>query len=123
VEDEFMIAMLLEDYLSDMGHRVASHADTIDGALRLIETRDDIDAAILDMNLHGETIEPVALALTARRIPFCFITGYGFASAADHSDAPVIAKPFDFGAVERAVTSLMSRTSPARTHGHSAEDR
>jgi DNA-binding response OmpR family regulator len=108
LEDEPMISMLLEDYISDMGHEMAWQAETIDGALRLIEMHSNIDAAILDMNIRGELSDPVAEALKALRIPFCFMTGYGAGATTAFRDALVIGKPFDIFSVQQAVNMLLA---------------
>src|SRR5277367_2613682 len=75
VEDEFMIAMLIEDYLSELGHEMAWQTDNIQEALQIIGANDGIDGAILDMNLRGETVRPIADVLKAKGVPFCFMTG------------------------------------------------
>jgi CheY-like chemotaxis protein len=108
VEDEFMIAMLIEDYLSELGHEMAWHTDSIPEALQIIGANDDIDVAILDMNLRGETVQPVAEVLRAKQVPFCFMTGYGAGVATSHPDVPVISKPFDMAALHDAITILMA---------------
>jgi DNA-binding response OmpR family regulator len=110
VEDEFMIAMLIEDYLSELGHEMAWQTDSIPEALQIIASNDGIDGAILDMNLHGETVRPIAEELRARQIPFCFMTGYGAGAATSHPDVPVISKPFDMAALRDTITILMERS-------------
>jgi DNA-binding response OmpR family regulator len=106
VEDEVVIAMLLEDYLSDVGCTVAWHAQNLDEALRLAKTTKGIDGAILDMNLNGLAIDPVASVLAQRRIPFCFMTGYGSGAVTGFPEAPTISKPFDADAIMAVVTKL-----------------
>jgi DNA-binding response OmpR family regulator len=108
VEDEFMIAMLIEDYLSELGYEMAWQTDNIPEALQIIDNSDEIDGAILDMNLRGESARPIADALRAKRVPFCFMTGYGAAAATSHPDAPVISKPFDMSALRDALTTLLA---------------
>ena len=76
VEDELMIRMLLEDMLGELGYIVAAEAARIDEALDAANNA-DFDVAILDVNLNGEPILPVADALAARGTPFVFATGYG----------------------------------------------
>ena len=77
VEDEAMVSMMLEDMLAEFGCIVAGVAATVDEALALVQATPDIDAAILDVNLGGEMIYPVADVLVARHIPFVFSTAYG----------------------------------------------
>jgi DNA-binding response OmpR family regulator len=108
VEDEFMIAMLIEDYLSELGHEMAWQADNVPDALRIINSNDDIDGAILDMNLHGEAVGPITEALRAKCVPFCFMTGYGAGAATSHPDVPVISKPFDMAALRDTISILIA---------------
>lgn len=106
VEDEVMIGFLLTDYLEELGYVVARQADNIEDALRLATEETDFDAALLDVNLHGKHILPVAAALKARNVPFCLMTGYG-GVAEDRIDAPVLGKPFDAKALKSALESLI----------------
>src|SRR5215472_466185 len=87
VEDEFMIAMLIEDYLSELGYEMAWQTDNIPEALQITDDSNDIDGAILDMNLRGESARPIAEALRAKQVPFCFMTGYGAGAATSFPDA------------------------------------
>ena len=76
VEDEILIGMLLEDMLGELGYAIAATASRVDEAAAL--ARDgEFDAAILDVNLNGQDVYPVADILAARGIPFVFATGYG----------------------------------------------
>jgi DNA-binding NtrC family response regulator len=94
VEDELMIRMLLEDMLAELGYTVAAAAARLDEAMRVAREA-DFDVAILDVNLNGEPIAPLADALAARRLPFVFATGYGAAGIPDsHRDRPMLKKPF-----------------------------
>src|SRR4051812_36415564 len=78
VEDETLIAMMIEDLLADMGCIVVGAAATIAQALALLaDPAFQIDGALLDVNLGGEKVFPVADALAQRAIPFVFATGYG----------------------------------------------
>ncbi|MEZ0497745.1 response regulator [Sphingomonas sp. IW22] len=105
VEDEPLIAMMLEDFLDALGKEVAGTAETVASALDRVAAG-GIDAAILDVNLRGgEKSWPVADALAAADIPFVLATG-GDTVAPDHSSRPVLAKPFTMDGVERALSSL-----------------
>src|SRR5262249_37030057 len=75
VEDEVMIRMLLEDMLGELGYTVAAEAARIDEALEATKNA-DFDLALLDANLNGQPVSPVADALVARGPPFVFATGY-----------------------------------------------
>jgi DNA-binding response OmpR family regulator len=113
VEDEEMIAMLLEDYLQDFGCEVAGHATTVAAAISLIGEAGKLDAALLDMNLRGELVTPVAAKLAAANIPFCFMTGLGAGAATGFPDAPTIGKPFDQAQLKAALTRLFSKADAA----------
>ena len=95
VEDEALVAMLVEDALLDAGFAVLGPAATVEEALALLE-REAPDAVVLDLNLAGETSTPVADWLAARGIPYVIATGYGATGLpAGHQDAMVLAKPYD----------------------------
>lgn len=95
VEDEMMIALMLEDMLSDLGHDVVGLAMRLPQALAMAREA-AIDMAILDVNLDGRLSFPVAEILAARGVPFFFATGYGSAGVEPpFKDYPVIKKPFE----------------------------
>jgi CheY-like chemotaxis protein len=93
VEDEFIIAAMAEDMLTDLGATVIGPASTVAVALRLVETS-AIDAAVLDVNMDGERIDPVVEALGARSIPIVFATGYGERTLGRAQAAPILDKPY-----------------------------
>jgi CheY-like chemotaxis protein len=94
VEDEALVAMLVEDALAALQCEVIGSASRLGNARALAE-RDGFDLAILDLNLGGEPIYPVAEVLARREIPFVFLTGYGAAGVAEpFRDRPVLQKPF-----------------------------
>lgn len=107
VEDEPLIAMMLEDFVDTLGYVVAGIADNVAGALELVESG-GIDAAILDVNLRGgEKSGPVADALAALRIPFVFATGGGDEGIVErHRARPRLDKPFTMDRVEQALAAL-----------------
>lgn len=106
VEDESLVAMLIEDMLSDMGYEVVAVAARIDQALDLARSV-VADLAILDLNLAGQRTDAVAEVLRARGIPFMFATGYGAAGVAQEwSHAPVVQKPFQEAELSRALLKL-----------------
>ncbi|HCB74759.1 MAG TPA: transcriptional regulator [Sphingomonas bacterium] len=105
VEDEPLIAMMLEDFLDALGKDVAGTAETVSTALEEV-AKGGVDAAILDVNLRGgEKSWPVADALAERGIPFVLATG-GDTLAPAHADRPVLAKPFTMDGVEQALDAL-----------------
>jgi len=95
VEDEAMVAMMLEDMLGDLGCEVVGPAGSVARAQELAQNEATIAAAILAVNLGGLPIYPVAETLRARGVPFVFITGYGSADIDGRfADAPTVQKPF-----------------------------
>lgn len=107
VEDEPLIAMMLEDFLDALGRELAGSADSVELALELIE-QGGIDAAILDVNLrHGEQSWPVADRLSALGIPFVIATGgAGDTIAEAHRERPILSKPFTMSSVETTLDAL-----------------
>lgn len=94
VEDEPLVAMAIEDSLETQNVGVVGPAGTVAEALALI-AEGGIDAALLDVTLRGERVDPVADALSARNIPFVFTTGHGAAGLPKgHQHRPVLSKPF-----------------------------
>ena len=102
VEDEYLIRMLLEDMLADLGYDVAAAVGTIAEASELA-ANGDFDAAILDVNLDGQEIFPVADILAKRGLPFVFVTGYGERSLPDALSRP-----------PRAAEAVPGRTAQSR---------
>ena len=105
VEDEMIVAMLIEDILMDNGATVVGPAARVNKALDLLGT-EAVDAALLDVNLAGENTVPVAEELRRRGIPFAFATGYGAAGLPDgFTGQPLLQKPFQ----ERDLQEVISR--------------
>jgi PAS domain S-box-containing protein len=111
VEDAVLLAMELEMGLSGAGAHVIGPAYELEEAMALLDQ--PIDAAVLDANLNGHSVTPVAQALAARGVPFVFATGYGEAAGAPGGfDAPVIRKPYDVTQVAAAVAELLRVNTP-----------
>jgi PAS domain S-box-containing protein len=109
VEDAVLLALELEMGLSDAGAEIIGPAYELEEAMALLDQ--PIDAAVLDANLNGHSVTPVAEALAARKIPFVFATGYGEAGGGPGGfDAPVIRKPYDVTQVAAAVAELLRST-------------
>lgn len=105
-----MVAMMVEDLLSDLGYVVVDVAGTLSRGLTLAcDPSLALDGAVLDVNLGGEKVYPVAEALAIRRIPFIFATGYGVAGIApDFAHVPALAKPYDRSALEKVLTTTLN---------------
>ena len=109
VEDEAMVAMMLEDMLSDLGCVVVGVAGSVSSGLALADDDDvQLDGAVLDVNLGGETVYPVAAALKARGVPFVFSTGYARSGvAADYEGVPVLAKPYELSTLASGLAGVL----------------
>jgi CheY-like chemotaxis protein len=95
VEDEAMVAAMLEDMLAEFGCILAGVAATLSEALAEIQTATAIDAAILDVNLHGEKVFPVADILASRGVPIVFSTAYDPGDLPErYPRARIIQKPY-----------------------------
>ena len=106
VEDEPLIAMLVQDWIADMGHETVGPAYSLEQARALLDA--PLDGAIVDLTLGGESGRPIAEALAARGAPFVYSTG----RAEDQLDdlptaACVLHKPFSFEALEAAVRAML----------------
>jgi CheY-like chemotaxis protein len=111
VEDEYLIAMSLQDALETAGSIVVGPAPSVDKALQTIDSEPHIDAAVLDVNLGGALAYPVADMLVARKIPFVFTSGYEDATLRSrYSGVKNCPKPYLFQAIEEALVEAMSRS-------------
>lgn len=109
VEDEALVAMLVEDALEDAGFGIIGPVRSVSQALEILETEVP-DAAVLDLNLAGENSVAVADALVARGIPFVVATGYGAAGLpAAHRNALVLPKPYDPADLTAMLAALCER--------------
>ncbi|MBV9557840.1 MAG: response regulator [Pseudolabrys sp.] len=110
VEDEYLIRMLLEDMLADLGYAVAATAGSLSEA-RDLAGKTEIDLAILDVNIDGEEVFPVADILASRGKPFVFVTGYGGQGLPEsYRSRPTLQKPFQIEDLKSTLTALV----PAR---------
>ena len=111
-EDEPSVSLLLEDEPRDAGAEVPGPAASVDHAMRLVEAAladGGLSAAVLDIDLHGQAVAPVADRLAALGVPFVFATGYGEGcDTGGHVAAPVLRKPFDPHTLVVAVEALAS---------------
>lgn len=109
VEDEALVSMLLQDMLNDMGCHVAGTASRFDEALQKCQTV-PFDVALLDINLRGRPIFPLAEALRDRGQCFVLTTGYGESVVPESlRDAIVLQKPYQRVDLERSLRRALSR--------------
>jgi DNA-binding response OmpR family regulator len=119
VEDEYIQYLALAEELSDAGAEIVGFAGSVHAALKMVKsTLSDggISMAVLDINLCGECVLPVADMLAANDVPFVFLTGYGDQGDTGlHSSAPVIEKPYECSElVVQIVTALACEALPRR---------
>ena len=108
VEDEMMIAMLVEDMLTELGCSVVGPVHALDAALAMAKTENALDAAVLDVNLAGQPVFAVADALRAIGVPSIFSTGYGESALREvDQGAQVLQKPFVAGDLVRALNATL----------------
>lgn len=108
VEDEVMIRMMVADMLAELGYSVAAEAGEINEAIRLAQSA-EFDFAILDVNVNGKVISPVADLISARNRPFIFATGYGSSGLpAEYRDRPALQKPFQIETLARAIQNVLA---------------
>ena len=104
VEDEPLISMMLEDFLDSLGHTIAGICESVPDAMARVN-EGGFDVAILDVNLKGERIWPVADRLIEMGVPYVLATGGHIEPPpAAHASAPVLSKPFTIDAIEPALT-------------------
>ena len=119
VEDEPLIGMVLTDYLTDSGCIPVGPAQNVDRALTLIR-EETFDAALIDGNLAGRSVDEIAVALTQRRTPFAFVTGYGRgALPVGFQEAIIVEKPFSQDQLAGALERLLApgeNVSPLRVN-------
>ena len=108
VEDEYLIRMLLEDMLDELGYGVAAAVGSIAEA-REQAASGTFDGAILDVNVDGQEIYPVAEILAERNLPFVFVTGYGEGSLPDgFRNRPALQKPFQADRLKTTLDTLFA---------------
>jgi CheY-like chemotaxis protein len=111
VEDEVMIRMMVADMLEELGYSIAAEAGEINDAIRLAKST-EFDIAILDVNVNGKVISPVASVIEARNRPFIFATGYGAQGLPEeYRDRPALQKPFQMETLAKMI-SITLKNAP-----------
>jgi CheY-like chemotaxis protein len=106
VEDEPIVAMMLEDMLGELGCELAGTASNIDDGLRLA-AGGGFDIALLDVNLNGRRSDPIAQALAAAGRPFVYATGYGAAAVDPGTASRVLQKPYTLRQLSEALAAVV----------------
>ena len=113
VEDEPLIAMMLEDFIESLGHDVRGPCESVAEALAMVEV-DGFDLAILDVNLKGESVWPVAAALRAKGVPFVLASGgHVEPPPAEFADTAMIEKPYTIDRVTPIIESVLAGAGQA----------
>lgn len=117
-EDNVLVALSLEVMLDDLGYQIVGPAHTLDEAMDLVQRHDSgetVDAALLDIDLHGEKVFPVADALLCRGVPVVFATGFEHDAFREsrYTDVPVMLKPYDAAKVADALRIAVGSRSTA----------
>ncbi|MCK1338540.1 CheY-like chemotaxis protein [Bradyrhizobium sp. LM6.10] len=108
VEDEGLVALMIEDMLEELGLKVVASAAHVTKACELA-TRATFDLALLDVNLAGKFVFPVARILRDRKIPFLFSTGYGGPPLEEEfRNAPAIGKPFSIDQLKEQLRLILA---------------
>jgi CheY-like chemotaxis protein len=109
VEDEALVALQLEDMLTELGCAIVGPASRVGQALKLLDG-EPVQVAVLDLNIAGEMVYPVADALKNRGLPYIFVTGFATSDLTDpHRDQPVLEKPFARRQLLRAILDTLQR--------------
>lgn len=113
VEDEPILALNMEDMLSDLGYQVIGTATRLEPALAMAD-HNEFELAILDINLAGTTTFPVADICIKRQKSFIFTTGYGVDGLGDcYRGIPVLTKPFGVRDLEKILIKALAAAAPS----------
>jgi DNA-binding response OmpR family regulator len=111
VEDELMVAMALEDALAEAGLVIVGPVARVNRAVALAKEQ-SVDVALLDINLAGERVFPVADVLAEKGVPFLFLTGYSKSSLpAEYNSRPVLSKPCDMRILIAEISRALAPTA------------
>jgi CheY-like chemotaxis protein len=112
VEDEALIRMMLVEMAEELGHKVTAEAGNVAEAQSLAEI-EQYDLAILDINLQGANVQPVAEIVRSRGLPLFFMSGYGSGGLPDGFEGtPVLTKPCSIELLRRTIDVLLSGAEP-----------
>jgi DNA-binding response OmpR family regulator len=108
VEDDALLASAIGLCVEQAGYAVAGMVNSVEAALSTLG-RSQVDAALLDINLQGELVFPVANALAERGVPFVFVTAHGVMDIPEtHRHRPLVSKPYLAAALHAALASVLA---------------
>ncbi len=110
VEDDFLVSLLFDDMLKQAGCTVLGPVPRLADALRAAGNT-DCDVALLDINLAGEYVYPVASVLSGRNVPFIFVTGYANSIPQEFAGTPRLGKPFTAAQLQRMLLHAVERSA------------
>jgi DNA-binding response OmpR family regulator len=116
IEDELLIALMIEEMVRDIGYRVSGVAHTIAMATRAF-AKPNYDAVLLDINIGGRFHAEIADQLVSSGIPFAFVTGYDYLVDPRHEKIPVLQKPFMPAHLRAMLETLIGPGKLARANG------
>jgi DNA-binding NtrC family response regulator len=117
VEDEALIRMMLVEMIEELGHRVVAEAGNIQDAQVLAETA-IFNLAILDINIVGSSIVPIAEIIDRRGLPFLFISGYGSAARPEaFIERPALQKPLSISKLGETINAILAAAGEASSPG------
>jgi DNA-binding response OmpR family regulator len=108
IEDEPLIAMMLQDWLGEMGYEAVGPAGSVDEAIAMID-QSQLDAALLDLHLRGVLAVAVAERLRTAGVPFAVATGDTISPNDQVNGTPRLAKPYDFHSVQSTLSALLQQ--------------
>ena len=112
IEDDSLVALAVEDMLGELGCVVSGLATALPDAVEKVQAG-DFDFALLDVNLRGEEVFPVARILADAGIPFAFASGYGVAGLPDSfRSRPIVSKPFQLEELSSVLSSALAKAKP-----------
>ena len=108
VEDEVLVGMIIEDFLGDFGYSVVGPIENLKAAVFLAAT-EQIDVAVVDINISGQVATAVADKLIEREIPFLFVSGYDKILGPRYASIPLLRKPFTPEDLHQVVERVLRR--------------
>jgi DNA-binding NtrC family response regulator len=117
VEDESMVGVLMEDLLAEVGCDPVGTAWGVQQALAMLDMA-PVRLVVLDANIAGKSVEPVAEELARRGIPFIFVTGFGVERVPEaYRDRPILMKPVEEEELRKALMDALSSVEPGAPEG------